>query len=75
MRENEALISQDIAVSDVKAILDNEKTCYIQKLKKNIETLEKQVDNKEQDAKEIVESTKELSKNCSLKEYLDYFFN
>lgn len=75
MRENEALISQDIAVSDVKAILDNEKTCYIQKLKKNIETLEKQVDNKEQDAKEVVESTKELSKNYSLKEYLDYFFN
>ena len=75
MRENEALISQEIEVSDVKAILDNEKTCYIQKLKKNIETLEKQVDNKEQDTKEIVESTKELSKNCSLKEYLDYFFN
>ena len=75
MRENEALISQEIAVSDVKAILDNEKTCYIQKLKKNIKTLEKQVDNKEQDTKEIVESTKELSKNYSLKEYLDYFFN
>ena len=75
MRENEALISQDIAVSDVKAILDNEKTCYIQKLKKNIETLEKQVDNKEQDAKEIVESSTEMSKQFSAKEYVDYLFN
>ena len=37
VRENEALIAGDVATIDVKSILEGEKTCYIQKMKKDTE--------------------------------------
>lgn len=75
VRENEALISQEIAISDAKAALENEKSCYIQRIKKDTDTLTQQINNNEQGAQEIVESSKEILDKSSLKEFLDYLFN
>lgn len=75
VRENEALISQEIAVSDAKSALENEKSCYIQTIKKNVDTLKQQINDNEQGAKEMVESSKEIHNKYSLKEYIDYLFN
>lgn len=75
VRENEALIAGDVAIADIKAILDNEKSCYIQRLKKNVDVLKEQAKNQEKNADEILETSKEINEKFSPKEYIDYLFN
>lgn len=77
IRENEALIAQDVALLDVNRHLQNENTCYIKHIKQAIDNMLAKKDENKKQLEQIVETSKEVHEKNGLKsakDLADYLF-
>ncbi len=78
VRENEAIIAQEVALRDLKKHLENKNTCYIEDQKKIIANLETKKDENQKQLEEIKETVNEVvsqNKIKTAKELADYLFD